>query len=487
MELQKLYVDSIVQLASKFKPVSKIHIREIDKCFINKHENLALPMAYMEPYISDFCGKSIYGASVGLTDFIFFENSQWTDIQLSMKYSANLKSKNLVEFQVKFTDAKGKSGSLKYNNRQTRLFDTEVPVNFHKHHFDNTLFGHKNPKSLINSLVDISLVDLKSFTVYDVNDSERVLIVTRSGSEVDSISDGFKANQIIIGDLDIDQFNPDLARILSSLILINGELTNNKDFVFDIFGQKDAHNIDGYLAYLASVIYQFLYEKISSTRQIVIKDFELEISIKPQIETIEKCDNNYNHLIENGAIVPIAPLHILRYLGNYDHKLWREFVFCSALVGMNLNPIIQTVTPISTDNAKRNMALVALFRKRLNSEFYDDLDDLIFSEGFNYAIDYSDFLKEMLIRILIDSDTPSYFRLMSEGTWKGSSGSSMVVTAPSRQNVFSKYTVDDIYGEIMEFNENMALVGVKMTGIRRSARMVDKLPDIFNSIVEHEQ
>jgi hypothetical protein len=367
------------------------------------------------------------------------------------------------------------------------LFDTEVPVNFHKHHFDNTLFGHKNPKSLINSLVDISLVDLKSFTVYDVNDSERVLIVTRSGSEVDSISDGFKANQIIIGDLDIDQFNPDLARILSSLILINGELTNNKDFVFDIFGQKDAHNIDGYLAYLASVIYQFLYEKISSTRQIVIKDFELEISIKPQIETIEKCDNNYNHLIENGAIVPIAPLHILRYLGNYDHKLWREFVFCSALVGMNLNPIIQTVTPISTDNAKRNMALVALFRKRLNSEFYDDLDDLIFSEGFNYAIDYSDFLKEMLIRILIDSDTPSYFRLMSEGTWKGSSGSSMVVTAPSRQNVFSKYTVDDIYGEIMEFNENMALIGVKMTGIRRSARMVDKLPDIFNSVVEHEQ
>lgn len=491
--LQIKYIEAIVDLSSRFMPVTRKHIREIDRCFINKSVNLSSPMSFLEPYINYFCGSAIYGSALGLYDMIFFEPCGWETIELRYSYDASTlkvaEGNKLISLVITCTDLRGKKHMFSYTD-SLRLFSCETFVEWSKTHFEQSLFANKNPKTIIGKCFSSELVDPFKVSVYDSSTTERVGIVTRSFGGTESIVDGFRVHQVIVSDLDIDEFNEDLTRILATTKLLSPAPSidgNMGGLSLDIVGDNSDKPMKGYCAYLSAVLYQFVYQRVASERTSVIKKIDFTIKLTPHIRSKSDSDNCYNDMVDRGAIVPISPLQILRYLGFYNMDVWRKYVFCSALVGMNLNPIILTVMPMMPSNSKRNMVLLSIYRDRLSSDFYDEEESLDFERSHRFAISYSLFLKEMLVRMLISSDTPSYFRFMSEGSWKGSSGSSLTIVSSSLQNVFSKYTLNNVYKEVSDFNYIMALYNIRIEGVRRTARLVNKLPDVFSSIVESEE
>jgi hypothetical protein len=335
----------------------------------------------------------------------------------------------------------------------------------------------------------MSLAGKFSVVVYDTNDTERVGIVSRGSNIAESIVDGFRVHQTVVNDLDIDEFNEDLSRILATTKMlkgVEGRVDAEDGLSLAVVEEHGTDSMKGYCAYLASTLYQFVLSKVASERTSVVKKISFAITLQPHISTTYESNLKYKNMVDKGSIVPISPLQILRYLGFYDIEVWRRYVFCSALVGINLNPVVISVMPAIASNSKRSMVLIAILRDRLESTFYNEEEALEFEKNRIFRITYEQFLKEMLVRMLTSTDTPSYFRFMSEGSWKGSSGSSLVITAPSFQKVFSKYTLSDIYKEVSDFNYKMALYKIKIDGVKRTARLVNKLPDVFSSLVENE-
>jgi hypothetical protein len=494
--LQLLYIDAITHISTKFMPITKKHIREIDRAFINKVSNLSSPMAYLEPFISYFCGCAIYGSSLGLHDMVFFEPSEWKDINISFVFDASIdeskikknSTKNLINLKIDCISHDGRKFKFRFNDN-LRLFQTETAVDWEASHFENSIFANKNPKTACNECFTMSLDGEYVVIVYDTNDTERVGIVSRGSNIAESIVDGFRIHQTVVNDLDIDEFNEDLSRILATTKMLRGVEGRNdheNGLSLAVVDEHSKNSMDGYCAYISSALYQFVSSKVASERTSVIKKIKFTINLQPNISTNYESNSKFKEMVNKGSIVPISPLQILRYLGHYDVEVWRKYVFCSALVGMNLNPIVLTVMPSIASNSKRNMILISIFRDRLESQFYNEEEALDFEKSHNFKITYEQFLKEMLVRMLVSTNTPSYFRFMSEGSWKGSSGSSLTIVAPNFQRVFSKYTLGSIYEEVSDFNYKMALYKIKIDGVKRTARLVNKLPDVFASVVENE-
>jgi hypothetical protein len=488
-DLQKHFVNIIYRHNSRLHPVSSDYITEIGAAILNKKTNLNLPIMNMIPSLRNIIAKSVYGASLGLYDLLYFVPTTHKQLDFIFDYSGKLSSSEKestpsrvvvrMHSPVRTPDEPSDSISGVFHITEFS-FGSIAEADFTSFISNSSSYTRSSILSVISSMFDIEL-DIEVDFVVDGESERRALLF--KNEKVTEYSDGFKVKGNIVDILTWDN---------KSIVLINTLLALYIWPTVHGYTADDGHTALGEASkYVATVVMHYVKSRIRSTSSDVqIANLKFHFIASRKFNSFSELVSLYKGFVDTGVMVPLGPIHYLFYLqDDYEQMpLWYEFILYSSLCCPELNPMVKSVMPKLNDESKNQLKLYSIQNKfRLNSSYYNSDVSLPFQQELTFHITYRRFLQEMFVRIMLKSATPDYMLFVSAGQWVGNNSSSTVIHPTSLHPVFAKFGIHDVVAHAFEVTNDL-LMDTKDFKVpyyfKTRTRITEKMPDFYVRYLE---
>jgi hypothetical protein len=430
----------------------------------------------------------LYGVSHGAQETLLFNESYYDTLLFSYSFSSEIGSVNKVELELR--PAQGDMYSDTFN-LSDKIFDPAI-VNFQNNIIDNkSMYSSGSFRKVLHRLIEFSggLIETQ-FGQRSV--SERMGLYTKSKSEK-AYEDAFVIRVQVNDGVSITIEDKTLFDLFFSLLFLRDlDLTPEK-VVGDNLTQNKIKESNGVrrmdvsllLNYIITLLHAYIKTRLVVKSGVSIQKLLMKIELKRKMNDSAKLHNSLKGMVGEGLIVPISSYQWMCVVmpQKLEDDEWLYTKFISNIATTQANHCLHVYMPSLQIDSKLFIRQISRNRKMLQTNYYiSDVSPPILSNVHD-QISYDDFIDEMMIRSMWEGCYPQFFPIFSRGEWSGSNITSYNIHPPVHHRL-AKFMVDDPENLYEIMTDDFAMYTDKPPFfMRRTTRITDKIPDIFNRII----
>lgn len=474
--ISRNFSNAILQASNNLKPVGMNYIREISRAIRNHAPNISEPMMAMNPGGVNVTGKTVYGASHGLFDLIHFFPCEFTRLAYKLTYDMRESTPKApyihthVELSkpIQMKDDRDLKNISYFANTDLRSFESLSELNFDSMEDKYSIFRTDTTPRVMEMLYDIDVKVSVSFN--RTGESQRRSIYTNNSDDKNATNDGFIMVDQNIEGLKINPYCKEFNRIFAALMLMNQLKINDSERT-------------SIMNYISSVVHEYALSEIKQIHTTQICHLTFDYTITRKVDSADLPDT-FVELVDKGDVVPITPLHFAMYLDKkIDYESWLQFAFYSSIVCIRINKILRSIVPEINLESKDQMIHYAINKRRLDTRYYESDFTMEWQRDMYSVMTFRDYMKEMFIRSMLDGESPTYLKFITEASWIGSQGTSTMVHPATYNPIFCKFGLEDNASHFDNTSRAICMDSPDFKCpeyVRRTTRLSESMPNIYH-------